>query len=84
MSVLYACKRSLLQAYGLTMIIYKVFLITSLLQDLIKEYVGKNVIVSVQDVSQEHNRFVGNMLEASKNNAYSRLKVIPMPHHSTL
>ena len=58
------------------------FLILIALQDLIEAYVGKELMVAVQDVSREHNRFVGNIIEAAKNYAYSRLKVIPASLHA--
>lgn len=40
-------------------------------------FMGKECILSIQDVNRDHNRFVGNMIEAMNNNAYSRLSVCP-------
>ena len=52
-----------------------IFLTKLDMQAMVEHYVGQQVIVSVQDVNQEHNRFVGNMIEAINNDAYARLRV---------
>lgn len=44
------------------------------LQEFIAAYIGKKVVVSVQDVNRQHNRFVGNVIDAMNNTAYARLK----------